>query len=55
MDGWMLMGADATVNGAKSTLTVVDPAAPTAAEAINLIRKAYDAAPAALTTNSCSR
>ena len=49
MDGWMkLMGADATVNGAKSTLTVVDPAAPTAAESINLIRKAYDAAPAAL-------
>ncbi len=47
--GWMkLMGTDATVNGAKSTLTVVDPAAPTAAEAINLIRKAYDAAPAAL-------
>jgi hypothetical protein len=48
-DGWMkLMGADSTVDGAKSTLTVVDPAAPTAAEAINLIRKAYDAAPAAL-------
>ena len=47
--GWMkLMGADATVNGAKSTLTVVDPAAPTAAESINLIRKAYDAAPASL-------
>ena len=47
--GWMkLMGDDATVDGAKSTLTVVDPAAPTATEAINLIRKAYDAAPAAL-------
>ena len=47
--GWMkLMGDDATVNGAKSTLTVVNPAAPTAAESINLIRKAYDAAPAAL-------
>ena len=47
--GWMkLMGDDTTVNGAKSTLTVVDPAAPTAAESINLIRKAYDAAPASL-------
>ena len=47
--GWMkLMGDDSTVDGAKSTLTVVDPAAPTAAEAISLIRKAYDAAPAAL-------
>jgi len=47
--GWMkLMGDDSTVDGAKSTLTVVDPAAPTAAEAIALIRKAYDAAPAAL-------
>ena len=49
LDGWMkLMGADATVNGAKSTFTCVNPAAPTAAEAIGLIRKAYDAAPAAL-------
>ena len=49
MDGWMkLMGATTAVNNAKSTLTVVDPAAPTAAESINLIRKAYDAAPAAL-------
>ena len=47
--GWMkLMGDNATVEAAKSTVTVVDPAAPTAAEAINLIRKAYDAAPAAL-------
>ena len=47
--GWMkLMGDTAAVNNAKSTVTVVDPAAPTAAEAINLIRKAYDAAPAAL-------
>ena len=49
LDGWMkLMGADATVNGAKSTFTSTNPAAPTAAEAIGLIRKAYDAAPAAL-------
>tara|TARA_R100000908_G_scaffold38068_1_gene17563 strand:+ start:13720 stop:14727 length:1008 start_codon:yes stop_codon:yes gene_type:complete len=47
--GWMkLMGDTTAVNNAKSTLTVVDPAAPTAAESINLIRKAYDAAPAAL-------
>jgi hypothetical protein len=49
MSGWMkLMGDDATVEAAKSTVTVVNPAAPTAAEAISLIRKAYDAAPAAL-------
>tara|TARA_R110001606_G_scaffold198253_1_gene345775 strand:+ start:92 stop:1099 length:1008 start_codon:yes stop_codon:yes gene_type:complete len=49
LDGWMkLMGADTTVNGAKSTFTSTNPAAPTAAEAIGLIRKAYDAAPAAL-------
>ncbi len=47
--GWMkLMGDNATVEAAKSTVTVVNPAAPTAAEAISLIRKAYDAAPAAL-------
>ena len=49
MSGWMkLMGDDATVEAAKSTVTVVNPAAPTAAEALSLIRKAYDAAPAAL-------
>ena len=49
LDGWMkLMGADGTVNGAKSTFTCTNPAAPTAGEAIGLIRKAYDAAPAAL-------
>jgi hypothetical protein len=49
MSGWMkLMGDDATVNGAKSTFTCTNPHAPTAAEAIGLIRKVYDAAPAAL-------
>jgi len=53
--GWMkLMGDDSTVDGAKSTFTGVNPAAPTAAEAIGLIRKAYDAAPAALQQVSAS-
>ena len=47
--GWMkLMGDDATVEAAKSTYTCTNPHAPTAAEAIGLIRKVYDAAPAAL-------
>ena len=49
LTGWMkLMGDDATVDGAKSTYTCVVSSAPTAAEAIGLIRKVYDAAPAAL-------
>ena len=49
MSGWMkLMGDDATVEAAKSTFTCVNPHAPTAAESIGLIRKVYDAAPAAL-------
>ena len=48
-DGWMkLMGADATVLAARTELDVVAPAAPTAGEAINLLRTMYDAAPAAL-------
>jgi hypothetical protein len=47
--GWMkLMGDDATVNGAKVTKTCTSSAAPTAGEAIDLIRNAYDSAPAAL-------
>jgi len=49
LTGWMkLMGDDATVDGAKSTYTCTVSSAPTAAEAIGLIRKVYDAAPAAL-------
>ena len=48
-DGWMkLMGADAVVLAARTELDVVAPAAPTAGEAINLLRTMYDAAPAAL-------
>ena len=48
-DGWMkLMGADTTVLAARTELDVVAPAAPTAGEAINLLRTMYDAAPAAL-------
>lgn len=48
-DGWMkLMGADATVEAAKTELTVVAPNVPTGAEALSLIRTMYDAAPAAL-------
>lgn len=47
--GWMkLMGDDATVDGAKNTKTCTSSAAPTAGEAIALIRETYDAAPAAL-------
>ena len=48
-DGWMkLMGADATVEGAKRAVTCADSTAPTAAEALSVIRRAYDEAPAAL-------
>ena len=49
-DGWMkLMGADATVLAAQIQETgAADPAAPTAGQAIGLLRKAYDQAPAAL-------
>ena len=49
-DGWMkLMGADATVLAAQIQETgAADPAAPTAGQAIGLLRKAYDRAPAAL-------
>ena len=49
-DGWMkLMGADATVLAAQIQETGADdPAAPTAGQAIGLLRKAYDRAPAAL-------
>jgi len=49
LTGWMsLMGSDTTVNGAKVTTTCTAPTAPTAGEAIALIRQAYDSAPAAL-------
>jgi len=47
-DGWMkLMGADATVLAARVTYAGTE-AAPTAGDAIGLIRKVYDEAPAAL-------
>ena len=47
-DGWMkLMGADATVDGARINFNGT-AAAPTAADAITLIRSNYDGAPAAL-------
>ena len=47
--GWMkLMGDDATVEGAKRAVTATSSAAPTAAEALTAIRRAYDEAPAAL-------
>tara|TARA_R110000782_G_scaffold47941_3_gene105021 strand:- start:1128 stop:2132 length:1005 start_codon:yes stop_codon:yes gene_type:complete len=47
-DGWMkLMGADATVLAARLTYAGVE-AAPTAGEAIGLLRKVYDQAPANL-------
>jgi len=49
LTGWMkLMGDDSTVDGAKVTKTCTSSAAPTAGEAIDLIRNAYDSAPAAL-------
>lgn len=48
-EGWIkLFGADATINGAKITEIAADIAAPTASDAINLIRNSYDKAPAAL-------
>jgi hypothetical protein len=48
MDGWMkLMGADATVLAARTEYAGVE-AAPTAADAIGLIRTMYDTAPADL-------
>ncbi len=49
MSGWMkLMGDDTTVEGAKRAVTATSSAAPTAAEALTAIRRAYDEAPAAL-------
>jgi|TARA_Y100000004_G_scaffold33021_1_gene34899 hypothetical protein len=49
MDGWMkLMGDDATVLAARTEFSAVAPTAPTAAEALSLIREMYDSAPAAL-------
>ena len=49
-DGWMkLMGADATVLAAQLQYSgATDPAAPSQGDAIGLLRKAYDQAPAAL-------
>jgi len=48
MDGWMkLMGADATVLAARTEYAGVE-AAPTAADAIGLLRTMYDTAPANL-------
>ncbi len=49
-DGWMkLMGADATVLAAQLQFTgATDPASPNPDQAIGLLRKAYDQAPAAL-------
>jgi hypothetical protein len=47
--GWMkLMGDDATVLAARTELSAVAPTAPTAAEALSLLRNMYDSAPAAL-------
>ena len=47
--GWMkLMGDDATVLAARTELSAVAPTAPTAAEALSLLRNMYDNAPAAL-------
>jgi len=49
LSGWMkLMGDDATVLAARTEISAVAPTAPTAAEALSLIRTAYDTAPAAL-------
>ena len=49
LSGWMkLMGDDATVLAARTEISAVAPTAPTAAEALSLIRNAYDTAPAAL-------
>ena len=47
--GWIkLMGDDTTVEGAKRAVTCTDSTAPTSAEALSIIRRAYDEAPAAL-------
>ena len=49
MSGWMkLMGDNATVLAARTELSAVAPTAPTAAEALSLLRNMYDSAPAAL-------
>tara|TARA_R100001015_G_C4634918_1_gene202660 strand:- start:2648 stop:3655 length:1008 start_codon:yes stop_codon:yes gene_type:complete len=49
LKGWMkLMGDDATVLAARTEISAVAPTAPTAAEALSLIRNMYDGAPAAL-------
>jgi len=49
LEGWMkLMGADLTVLGDRADYNAVAPAAPTAGEAIGLLRQMYDTAPAAL-------
>ena len=49
MSGWMkLMGDDATVLAARTEFSAAAPTAPTAAEALSLIRNMYDNAPAAL-------
>ena len=49
LSGWMkLMGDDATVLAARTEFSAVAPTAPTAAEALSLIRTMYDSAPAAL-------
>ena len=49
LTGWIkLMGDDATVLAARTTTTCTSSGAPTAGEAIALIRTAYDSAPAAL-------
>ena len=47
--GWMkLMGDDSTVINARTEYSAVAPTAPTAAEALGILRKMYDDAPAAL-------
>ncbi len=49
MSGWMkLMGDNATVLAARTEISAVAPTAPTAAEALSLLRTMYDSAPAAL-------
>ena len=49
LSGWMkLMGDDATVLAARTEFSAAAPTAPTAAEALSLIRNMYDGAPAAL-------
>ena len=49
LTGWMkLMGDDATVLAARTEFSAAAPTAPTASEALSLIRNMYDGAPAAL-------